>query len=183
MKHSKKEVILVGFGELLLRRTFDEISVKDIVNQCGANRQTFYYYFKNKFDCLAVFLESLPIEASLHEIQQTWQTAYKKIYRVAEQYVIQCRNILNSSAESIFKQFIYTYIKQIIELQNNYLTPDDTKAAEIPTIVLDFIAFGLGDVFFQWILGSQRKDVDGYLAPIIEFMDKVIGRTFESQTQ
>lgn len=42
-----KQAIYASFMKLLKDRPLDQISVKDIVEDCGVNRKTFYYYFQD----------------------------------------------------------------------------------------------------------------------------------------
>ena len=36
--------------DLMAKNSINKITVKDIVDNCGLTRQTFYRYFKDKFD-------------------------------------------------------------------------------------------------------------------------------------
>ena len=36
--------------ELMKRKSLEKITVSDIVQNCGLNRQTFYYHFQDKYD-------------------------------------------------------------------------------------------------------------------------------------
>ena len=47
-----KRAIADSLKELTKTKAFDKISVKDISEKCGINRQTFYYHFIDKFDLL-----------------------------------------------------------------------------------------------------------------------------------
>lgn len=42
-----KDAIVTAFGELLEERPLNKITVKDIVERCGVNRNTFYYHFED----------------------------------------------------------------------------------------------------------------------------------------
>lgn len=42
-----KESIISAFGALLEERPLNKITVKEIVDRCGINRNTFYYHFKD----------------------------------------------------------------------------------------------------------------------------------------
>ena len=42
-----KEIIAKTFTELLDEKPMSKITVKDIVERCGVNRNTFYYHFKD----------------------------------------------------------------------------------------------------------------------------------------
>ncbi len=42
-----KQAIFSSFLKFLKEKPFDKITVKDIVDDCGINRKTFYYYFSD----------------------------------------------------------------------------------------------------------------------------------------
>ncbi|MCD7745954.1 MAG: TetR/AcrR family transcriptional regulator [Lachnospiraceae bacterium] len=47
-----KEIIIQTVMELLNERPFTKITVKDIVERCGINRNTFYYHFRDITDVM-----------------------------------------------------------------------------------------------------------------------------------
>ena len=47
-----KTILANAFEELLQTKSFDEITVTDIVKHCGAARSTFYKYFSDKYDVM-----------------------------------------------------------------------------------------------------------------------------------
>ncbi|MCD7842796.1 MAG: TetR/AcrR family transcriptional regulator [Lachnospiraceae bacterium] len=47
-----KEIIIQAVMELLNERSFTKITVKDIVERCGINRNTFYYHFRDISDVM-----------------------------------------------------------------------------------------------------------------------------------
>ena len=52
MRQTTKEAIAQAFEGLLEKRSIDKITVKDIVTECGVNRQTFYYHFRDIYDLM-----------------------------------------------------------------------------------------------------------------------------------
>ena len=50
MAQFTKTAIIESFLRLLETRSIEKITVKDIVEDCGVNRKTFYYYFKDIYD-------------------------------------------------------------------------------------------------------------------------------------
>ena len=46
MSAAAREAIKASFLKLLEERPLREITVKDIVRDCGVNRNSFYYHFK-----------------------------------------------------------------------------------------------------------------------------------------
>ena len=47
MANFTKKAIEASFIKLLTERPLSQITVKDIVTDCGINRNTFYYYFES----------------------------------------------------------------------------------------------------------------------------------------
>lgn len=45
-----KKAIAGSLKELMRKKSLEKITVSDIVKNCGLNRQTFYYHFKDKYD-------------------------------------------------------------------------------------------------------------------------------------
>ncbi len=67
MAQFTKTAIIESFLRLLETRSIEKITVKDIVEDCGVNRKTFYYYFKDIYDLTeSVFRYSLEKFASAH---------------------------------------------------------------------------------------------------------------------
>ena len=50
MSKFTKQAIYASFLKFLNEKPLDKITVKDIVDDCGINRKTFYYYFQDMYD-------------------------------------------------------------------------------------------------------------------------------------
>ena len=49
-KATTKFAIAFAFKELLLEKSIDKITINDITEKCGINRQTFYYHFHDIYE-------------------------------------------------------------------------------------------------------------------------------------
>ena len=45
-----KNALASALKDLMKRKPFSKISVRDICDECGMNRKSFYYHFKDKYD-------------------------------------------------------------------------------------------------------------------------------------
>ena len=52
MSLTTKRALADSLKKLLTKRSLDKITVKDIVEDCGVNRQTFYYHFHDIYDLM-----------------------------------------------------------------------------------------------------------------------------------
>lgn len=77
-----KQAICASYMKLLKERSLDQISVKDIVEDCGVNRKTFYYYFQDIYALTDELLKS-----ELERVKSTlpanagWKDAQKALVR------------------------------------------------------------------------------------------------------
>ena len=151
MNHTKS-IIIDAFWQLLEQKPFSKITVKDIVDICQLNRNTFYYHFHDipellefivkrdadsiirtyhnfgsPMDCLTPLLESCVgrWKAILH--------IYRSVHREA---------FLNE-----LDRIIYYGVTQYI----NTVTADLTLPAEDRELFIRFYKFTLTGIFLHWL--------------------------------
>ena len=84
MRHTTKEALAEAFEGLLEKRSIDKITVKDIVTECGVNRQTFYYHFRDIYDLMEWALVKV-IETYAgpnFSVDKDWQEQIKQLFHL-----------------------------------------------------------------------------------------------------
>ncbi|MCQ2480600.1 MAG: TetR/AcrR family transcriptional regulator [Clostridia bacterium] len=116
MSTTTKEDIFKAFIEILKTKPFDKITVRDIVEECDINRNTFYYYYSDIYELLEEifkmeFVEIVPkhssgfrwlvgfsrmIESSYSNKKIINNICASKSFEYLENYMFKsCRNILS----------------------------------------------------------------------------------------
>ena len=85
MATSTKESLGNALKKMLTIKPIDKITVKDLVEECGVNRQTFYYHFDDVYDLLEwVFEEdanrTLPQEILYENWRENVLTFFHYLY-------------------------------------------------------------------------------------------------------
>ena len=52
MSNITKKALANSLKKILSKKEFNKVTINDIVDDCGVNRQTFYYHFKDIYDLL-----------------------------------------------------------------------------------------------------------------------------------
>ena len=73
-----KKAIMDCFLNMLKRKNIDRVTVTDICEECGINRNTFYYYFSDIYDVL----DSVLIEETEKNIDNAIQRIRQKVRRI-----------------------------------------------------------------------------------------------------
>lgn len=125
-----KFAILKVFGDLAASRPVDKITVKDITDQCGISRNTFYYHYQDIYQVLKAYVQysaehviELMVEdegedgkAGLKEIRylEANRELLCNLYRSAANEEV--RNCLQSASQIIFDHLIES-VSQGMEVQ------------------------------------------------------------------
>ena len=92
-----KQALADSLMKLLNRRTLNRITVSDITDDCGVNRQTFYYHFHDVYDLLQWMLENQFEENfSANTSHANWKLLTQDLYeRLLEHktFYLPCRTI------------------------------------------------------------------------------------------
>ncbi len=77
MSQITKRAIMQSFMKLLNQRPLDKITVRDIVDDCGVTRSTFYYYFEDVYALLEeVFRQETAKALERHREDYDWEAGF-----------------------------------------------------------------------------------------------------------
>ena len=115
MAQFTKTAIIESFLRLLETRSIEKITVKDIVEDCGVNRKTFYYYFKDIYDLTeSVFRYSLEEFARAHTQTATSQQIVLDFFDMIYDYKRVIMHVFNSPDSQIFENYLYEVLSKLM---------------------------------------------------------------------
>lgn len=147
MANFTKKAIKDTFISLLKNKPFNQITVKDIVDECGVNRNTFYYHYEDINDLLEnVINEETNILLKKYPTIDSIDTAIE----VAIKYVLENKktilNIYNHLDRNIYERFImntceYTVSSLINSITNELNIDEKNKKFLINFVKCQFFGF------------------------------------------
>ena len=155
-----KKALAEALKRLLNEYSFEKISVKLICEECGLNRKSFYYHFKDKYDLVNWIYYSEFIEHILAEdIPDSWDlvTAICEYFYENRSFY---KKTFQSERQNSFSDYFRSFIAYILhdELSDIYRSE---KSAE------PYIEF-YTDAFFcsirKWILKKEPAPAREYSA-------------------
>lgn len=108
-----KNAIETAFLKLLKDRNFEKVMVKDIVEECGLTRNTFYYYYDDTYNIIEDILEreTRRMIGLLDEGISIFESA-KDIFEFLEENPRIVRHLFGSAK----KEEMYRYVRSMIEI-------------------------------------------------------------------
>ncbi len=168
-----KQAMHMALKKLIPTKAINKITIKDITDACGLNRQTFYYHFRDIYDLLEwSFQEEFRfLDDYLQKPDNTWEEFLTGAitYISQNKYLSQCiiDGVARDQLVLSLHNSIYERIKQIII----HINADNP----IPDQYLDFTArfytYALSNYVFDWVRTGMQETP----AQIIDNFRFVIG--------
>ena len=102
MSQITKNALATALKKLLSKKELSKITISNITEECGVNRQTFYYHFKDIYDLLEWIFTNEVIEEIDNEIEENWQQKFIYIF----EYVIQNKEFIKNVYSSGSKEYL-----------------------------------------------------------------------------
>ena len=175
MANFTKKAIQESFLKLLTERPLSKITVKDIVADCGINRNTFYYYFED----LPKLIESI-VEDDAEKIIQTYPTIekFEDCLEAATTLALAKKravlHIYHSANREIYEMYLWKICDHTI---NAYVTSvlcgKSVREGDLAIVkgYLASLAFG---IFSRWLKNDMNDDIRGMLSRLMEIKKGMI---------
>ena len=171
-RHNETKYIFAqAIKDLIKVVPLDKIAVTDIVTRSGMTRQTFYRYFKDKYDLVNWYFEKLVLQSfrqmgngcSLQEALQlkfafinSEHSFFKEAFK-SNDY----NNLVNYDFNCI-----YEFYKGIIEKNLNHSVDDDLD------FLLKMYCKGSIDMTVDWVLNDMPISIEKIVSLLIEALPK-----------
>jgi len=172
MSQFTKNAIVQSFIEILNQKPFDKITVTDIVDRCGINRNTFYYYYQDIYALLdEIFQNETKNIIDKYGSYSSWQEGFIAATKFAFENKRAIYHVYNSIRRELLENYLYNVTRnnmtQFVKEQATGLdvSDDDIK------LISDFYTFALVGSVFEWLNDDMKEDP-------VEFITKA-GQLFE----
>ena len=160
MSQLTKKAITEAFITLLNQRPLDKITVKDIVDRCQINRNTFYYHYQDIYALLEELMqeEIRKIVENAPSIE-SWQDGFIEGIQFALSNRKAVYHVYNSAYRELLAQYLFRVADRILpefvgaKSQGLDVSPRDMR------IICDFYKYALAGIVFQWIRGGMQEEL------------------------
>lgn len=157
MSSSTKDALGAALKKMMAVKPIDKITVKDLVEICGVNRQTFYYHFDDVYDLLEwVFEEDADKYLPREVVYERWREDVSMFFKYLIRNSDFALNVYNSPNRTYMLRFYKRKLQNCIRSFAIIVSKDmkiDRKDFEF---VVEFYANCVVGVISQWLdLGMQ----------------------------
>lgn len=175
-----KKALAQSLKELGATKILDKITVVDITEHCGVNRQTFYYHFNDKYELLSwIYTQELFIPLTKDLTFENWGEKLAELFKYMKQQKGFFMNTIKSS-----NNFYAEYLEKVLtELFNKVISDLDVYRVldeKEQSIYARFFAYGLTGVIVEWTLKGMKEDENEFAGRLqnMVFHKEKIGNEF-----
>ncbi len=159
MSQITKRALEESLKKMLLKKPVNKITISDITEDCGINRMTFYYHFKDIYDLVEwSCVEDAARALDGKKTYDTWQQGFLQIF----QAVLDNKPFVQNVYQSVNREQIETYLYTLTH--NLLIGVIEEKAAgmqvrdEDKEFIADFFKFAFVGLMLDWIRNGMKKD-------------------------
>lgn len=152
-----KRALEASLKKLLLRKPLNKITISDITEDCGVNRMTFYYHFKDIYDLVDWILMEDAAEA-LEGLQdfETWSGALREMLEKVQANRVLVLNVYRSVSREQVEQYLYKMLDPLLRIfveRLNIPVKEEDKQ-----FIIDFYKYGFVGLALEWIRRDMKTD-------------------------
>ncbi len=184
MSQITKQAMANSLKHLLEKKALSKITIKDIVEDCGVNRQTFYYHFQDVYDLVEwIFYNDLDKVIGDKRYYTNWHEGCRRILDYMQQNKKLVLNVYYSvnrvKLEDYFKSWMHPMLADIVK----ELTQDISIQDEDREFVTDVYLSMLVGLFMQWVEHDMPQEKLRLLDKLFCCLDGSIRQMLEKFSQ
>ena len=115
MSQTTKRALEASLKKLLLQKPLNKITINDITEDCGVNRMTFYYHFKDIYDLVDwIMVEDAAKALEGRQSFENWTDAFLDILHQVQDNKVLVMNVYRSVSREQVEQYLYKLLDPML---------------------------------------------------------------------
>lgn len=174
-----KNALASAMKKLMNRRAFSKISVTDICRECGMNRKSFYYHFKDKYDLVNwIFYVDFVSEITVQSYENGWKLLVdicELFYRDKDFY----RAALMIEGQNSFRDYFEEMLQPLVA----FFVQDSFSGTEELEFFTTFLVEGFLAAMIRWLSGDSDMTPRKFVEQIRDIIIGVAARLEKDMQQ
>ena len=162
MSLTTKRALVESLKQMLNQRSLSKITVKDLVERCGVNRQTFYYHFHDIYDLMEWTIQDDADRILSEKLDYSdWKWGVASVLR----YLQENRNLVLNIYHSVSHEAIARYLKRLLRpyilqvICSEMETLEYMPCEEDVDFLADIYTLAVIGIIMEWI--SREMEMNG----------------------
>lgn len=164
MANFTQKALMASFAKLLNEKPFDKITVQDIVDDCGVNRNTFYYHFQDIYDLIDwIYKNETEKFLKENDTYETWQQGVRALF----EYALANKSFILNTYHSISKEYLIEHLYQVTYNLLINVVEEQAKGMHVDEkykkFIADFYKYAFVGMAIDWIDQGMNHDYESLI--------------------
>ena len=167
-----KKKIREEFIKILTERPLNKITVKDIASACDINRNTFYYYYTDKYAILSeIFQIELQIVIDEYNDTLSWEESFIVATKFSLQNKTAIYHVYNSMQKEELEDYLFNVSGNIMSRYVEKVSDGISASSGDKKLIASFYQCALTEMVLRWIASGMKEDPDTIIRRIGRLFD------------
>ena len=159
MSQVTKRALEASLKKLLLEKPLHKITVSDISDDCGINRMTFYYHFKDIYDLVEWSCQEDASRALAgKKTYETWQQGLLQIFEAVQENKPFILNVYRSVSREQVEKYLTPLTDDLLMGVINELSAGMVVRAEDKAFIAQVYSYAFVGLMLDWIKDEMKQD-------------------------
>lgn len=181
-----KRAIQESFKKLLSNQPLDKITVKNITDDCGVNRNTFYYHYSDIYQLLEeIFLAEAQKSVDEMVIGQSWEEGLKTGLCFVKENKKLIYHVYNSLHRETIERYLYSvsldFANKFIGNASKQLKLDVSD--EDKKFIASFYKYAIVGIVLDWLEGGMKSEPDDLITKMSSLLTGTLRTALENASK
>ena len=171
MSQVTKRALEASLKNLLLQKPLSKITISDITEDCGINRMTFYYHFKDIYDLVEWSCQEDASKALAgNKTYETWQQGFLQLFKAVQDNKPFIMNVYHSVSREQVENYLYQLTYDLLEGVVEEQAAGMSVRPEDKAFIANVYKYAFVGLMLDWI----KHDMKGEPKQIIDRLALVL---------
>mgnify|MGYP000843495717 FL=1 len=159
MSQITKRALEQSLKNLLQQKPLSKITISDITEDCGVNRMTFYYHFKDIYDLVDwIMVEDAAKALEGRQSFENWTDAFLDILHQVQDNKVLVMNVYRSVSREQVEQYLYKLLDHMLRDFVDRSAQGFTVQDSDKQFIIDFYKYGFVGLAMERIRRDMKTD-------------------------
>lgn len=153
-----KKALAQSLKELIKTKSFDKITVSDITDNCGLNRQSFYYHFQDKYELANwIYYNDVISVVVKDRTFEDWSDGFLEMLSIMKSEQFFYSNIIKIIGQNSFQDYLFQVAKEFFSELINKIAEGKHINDDDKNFIAEFYTFGFVGSISKWIKDGMKE--------------------------
>ena len=159
MTNITKKALEASLKKMMLKKPLDKITIRDITDDCGISRMTFYYHFQDIYDLIEwACVEDATAALQGKKTYDTWQEGLEQIFEAVLENKPFILNVYRSVSREQIENYLFQLTRALIRGVVEEKAAGTGISEEEKSFIADFYKYSFVGVMLDWVRTGMKED-------------------------